>query len=407
MTLPVTIPNTFANATTSIPLANLDANFVAIYDAVNGIGNGAESLANVTITGGNATFTTANVTTLDATNVEVTNIKAKDGSASATIADSTGVFTHSTVTVFPAGSNTAPSITTTGDLNTGIFFPGADRVGITTGGTQRVEVDASGDVGISITPSTWSSSFVAMQVAAGLSLWASKTINSAQAGYISNNVYFDGSARKYINTGGASEYVISAGNHEWYTATSGTAGNNITFTEAMRIDSSGNLLVGITTARANAGDVQVSKGISFPATQSAQSDVNTLDDYEEGTFDVSVTFGGASAGITYNERNFSYVKIGRTVYITGYLLLSNKGSSTGVARITGLPFTAAAGNGSYSAFSLHINSMTFGGFPNAFITPSGSGIELVECTEAGVTSVITNADFANDTGLIISGFYRT
>ena len=52
MTLPVTIPNTFANATSSIPLANLDANFVTIYGAVNGIGNGAEALSNVTITGG-------------------------------------------------------------------------------------------------------------------------------------------------------------------------------------------------------------------------------------------------------------------------------------------------------------------------------------------------------------------
>lgn len=54
MALPVTIPNTFANATASIPLANLDANFVTIFNAVNGIGNGAEALANVNITGGTA-----------------------------------------------------------------------------------------------------------------------------------------------------------------------------------------------------------------------------------------------------------------------------------------------------------------------------------------------------------------
>ena len=52
MALPVSIPNTFAGATASIPLANLDANFVTIYNAVNGIGNGAEALANVNATGG-------------------------------------------------------------------------------------------------------------------------------------------------------------------------------------------------------------------------------------------------------------------------------------------------------------------------------------------------------------------
>ena len=54
MALPITIPNTFANATASIPLANLDANFATVTNAINGIGNGSESLANVTITGGTA-----------------------------------------------------------------------------------------------------------------------------------------------------------------------------------------------------------------------------------------------------------------------------------------------------------------------------------------------------------------
>lgn len=54
MALPITIPNTFANATTSIPLANLDANFVTVVDAINGVGNGAEALSNVNITGGAA-----------------------------------------------------------------------------------------------------------------------------------------------------------------------------------------------------------------------------------------------------------------------------------------------------------------------------------------------------------------
>lgn len=52
MALPITIPNVFANATTSIPLANLDANFVTVSNAINGIGNGAEALANVNVTGG-------------------------------------------------------------------------------------------------------------------------------------------------------------------------------------------------------------------------------------------------------------------------------------------------------------------------------------------------------------------
>jgi len=52
MALPITIPNQFASATTSIPLSNLDANFVVVADAINGIGNGSVALANVNVTGG-------------------------------------------------------------------------------------------------------------------------------------------------------------------------------------------------------------------------------------------------------------------------------------------------------------------------------------------------------------------
>jgi hypothetical protein len=86
MALPVTIPNQFANATASIPLSQLDTNFNTLANAVNGISDGSETLANVTAT-------VVNATTVDTTNIEVTNIKAKDGTASASIADSTGVIT--------------------------------------------------------------------------------------------------------------------------------------------------------------------------------------------------------------------------------------------------------------------------------------------------------------------------
>ena len=62
MALPISIPNTFANANAAIPLSQLDNNFTTVSDAINGIGNGAESLANVSITGGSVT----NVTLSDA-----------------------------------------------------------------------------------------------------------------------------------------------------------------------------------------------------------------------------------------------------------------------------------------------------------------------------------------------------
>ena len=57
MALPITIPNTFATANAAIPLSQLDNNFNTVAGAINGIGNGAEALSNVNITGGQ----TANV----------------------------------------------------------------------------------------------------------------------------------------------------------------------------------------------------------------------------------------------------------------------------------------------------------------------------------------------------------
>jgi microcystin-dependent protein len=92
MALPITIPNTFATATNNIPLSQLDTNFTTVSTAINGIGNGSEALANVSVTGGaingaiiggsNAvagTFTTLAATTANLTTINATTINATNG----------------------------------------------------------------------------------------------------------------------------------------------------------------------------------------------------------------------------------------------------------------------------------------------------------------------------------------
>jgi hypothetical protein len=67
MALPITIPNTFATANAAIPLSQLDNNFTTVAGAINGIGNGAEALTNINVTGGsiaNVTLTDANASDL-------------------------------------------------------------------------------------------------------------------------------------------------------------------------------------------------------------------------------------------------------------------------------------------------------------------------------------------------------
>jgi hypothetical protein len=77
-------------------------------------------------------------------------------------------------------------------------------------------------------------------------------------------------------------------------------------------------------------------GLTFNGDTAAN---NALSDYEQGTWTMGVAFGGASVGVTTSLNTGTYTKIGRQVTLNGYLQLTSKGSSTGVAVITGLPFT--------------------------------------------------------------------
>ena len=76
-------------------------------------------------------------------------------------------------------------------------------------------------------------------------------------------------------------------------------------------------------------------GITFPATQSASTDANTLDDYEEGTWTIGIPDHQGTA--TSFTRSGSYVKIGRVVYIIGSITPTN-GTFVSYGRSTGLPF---------------------------------------------------------------------
>jgi hypothetical protein len=110
----------------------------------------------------------------------------------------------------------------------------------------RMSINSSGNLGLGVTPSAWyTSTSTALQVRQA-SFYAVE--NSALE--IGNNAFLTsgGSTWNYINTGFATRYNSSSGKHIWFNAPSGTAGNAISFTQAMTLDASGNLLVGTTTA---------------------------------------------------------------------------------------------------------------------------------------------------------------
>jgi hypothetical protein len=123
------------------------------------------------------------------------------------------------------------------------------------------------------------------------------------------------------------------------------------------VDSSGRLLVGVGSATADGGVLELSGGITFPATAVAATNANTLDDYEEGTWTPTVAGSSTAGTATYSENSGRYTKIGRLVQIELYLLWSS-GTGTGDLRIQGLPFTAASSN-TYPAGSIaYLNNLT-------------------------------------------------
>jgi hypothetical protein len=96
----------------------------------------------------------------------------------------------------------------------------------------------------------------------------------------------------------------------------------------------------VTTTSIGVGNVTLSgsgSGVQFPATQSASTNANTLDDYEEGTW---TPVDGSGASLSFTTANATYTKVGRFVSLVCSLSFPSTASAS-VANISGFPFTIA------------------------------------------------------------------
>ena len=89
------------------------------------------------------------------------------------------------------------------------------------------------------------------------------------------------------------------------------------------------------------GVLSLSAGqLKFPAAQNASTNVNTLDDYEEGSWTPTITGSGGASGQAYGVQVGKYVKVGKLVTVHGNVQLSTLGTITTDVQIGGLPFTS-------------------------------------------------------------------
>ena len=212
-----------------------------------------------------------------------------------------------------------PSYSSVDDTNTGIFLPGSDVFGVTTGGSERLRIDSSGAAFFK-----------------GVSDGTKGTINLESEDPFIRLYDTNGEAdkRKWdIRNIGASGYT------KLDFRTINDANNS--FDSVMQIEHGGDVNISDGNLRVASGH-----GIDFAATGDASgASSELLDDYEEGTWTPTLS-GGTSGNDMY------YTKIGRIVHISGSLSFSSI-SGSGNIIIGGLPYTSIDGLDAYTHLAAH------------------------------------------------------
>ena len=294
--------------------------------------------------------------------------------------NSTGVSTFSGGVVVAAGTTAAPSISPTGDSNTGIFFPSADTIAFAEGGVEALRVDSSGNVGINST-----------SPARKLDV-----VDSGASGSV---------VRSRVTTNNGGYLAYEALN------SSGTSVFNVTHNG--RINLSENIVFAS------------GQGLDFSATANSSGTVTTevLDDYERGTWTPSFVQPATSANIFVNNGltifHADYVKIGNLVYISCYIQNdasfsydTGRGGSDPIG-VGGLPFivsntpTNSGYHPIYVGFYSFLNAWSAGYTPMGYFYIGTNNLGLTYASTNTIANVTAGTFSSANSSIILSGWYRT
>ena len=220
------------------------------------------------------------------------------------------------------GSAATPAIRGT-DANTGIFFPAADTVGVSTGGSERMRVDSSGNVGIGTSsPQTRLHAFssattTTVSIQGSLSAGA----NTPTLDFTGNNGGYSFGARiQAIRDTSAGGYALAFG------TTTNNAAEGSAPTERMRIDSSGNVGIGTSSPLAKLQTNSTDGTIAIFRTTSGANNSRLNIDISDSAATAGFAVGGASTfpALTFANGGSERMRIDSS----GYLLINQTSNVT-------------------------------------------------------------------------------
>jgi hypothetical protein len=283
----------------------------------------------------------------------------------------TGTTAGSTLGSFRAygtGAGVTGETSVRGILNSGSTTSSYLEFSTSNSGTfaERMRIDSSGNLGLGVTPSAWTSAFRALDFAGGGGIYSVTT--SPQTAIVTN-AYNDGTW-KYKTSAAASLINTDAATFTFYNAASGTAGNAISWNERMRIDPSGNVVFGATTAAARLvsagssvtnfkalilrngdGATGSSASIDFEASTGTQGDEAAM----AGRIAGVRTGGGTSGALTFSTTNGG--TLGERARITsGGALLVGATTTTSNGNLTNAGSSAAVASASSNRAWTQINT---------------------------------------------------
>ena len=173
----------------------------------------------------------------------------------------------------------------------GLGFYGADNL---------LKLNASGNLGLGVTPSAWNGIYKVTEIGTA-AIFGTSSYNSAA---FSTNVFYNSAnSPRYIANDFSNMYWQDDGNHIWYNAPSGTAGNAITFTQAMTLTASGRLLINKTNEETYQLDVNgTGRFVGNVTGTSFIHYVNSSYNATSSIYGVSYNYGSSetSDGVTYS-----------------------------------------------------------------------------------------------------------